>query len=84
MKVRNGFVSNSSSSSFIIDRNYLSQVMIDAIIERNNREWDNGDEWTITLTEKYLYFYTHMDNFDLESYIITEFNMPKEAFLEDV
>ena len=51
MKIRNGFVSNSSSSSFIIKKDKLSKDQIDAIISNDykdiiqgyisNMEWDN-------------------------------------------
>ena len=69
MKIRTGFVSNSSSSSFIVDKNYLSAEQI-ALIKNHSEEgakygieWP--DAWFIEETEKHIRGYTSMDNFDM-------------------
>jgi hypothetical protein len=46
MKVRLGFVSNSSSSSFVVALSVLKQSDIDAIMNYAESE-DNHDAWTI-------------------------------------
>jgi len=74
MKIRTGFVSNSSSSSFMIDKYYLSQEQIDKI--KNHLEVSKGmnedfynkdayDAWDITEEGKYIKGFTSMDNFDM-------------------
>jgi len=59
MRIRNGFVSNSSSSSFIINKKNLTEEQIELIKDHfevgkkfEEMYWDgeychNGDEWTI-------------------------------------
>ena len=86
MKTRSGFVSNSSSASFVVAIDALTPaqlVMIHHHIEvaqllqklnpKLNWDADPGDEWTIeekqvdgkaTLTGD-----THMDNFDMASFM---------------
>ena len=72
MKSRNGFVSNSSSSSFIIDKYYLSEYQIKMIkeyhsesqkmVEQELARWDDdfdGEEYS----DEYDY-YMELPNFD--------------------
>ena len=71
MKHRNGFVSNSSSSSFIIDKYYLSQKQINQISNHKDcgEDYADTDYWTIEDMGNKLYGRTHMDNFAMDEYM---------------
>jgi hypothetical protein len=78
MKIRNGFVSNSSSSSFVIAKGFLSQYQIDKIYhhadnleENENLSPDKDDAWDITEDEYLIKGYTSMDNFDMREYLLS-------------
>lgn len=82
MKIRFGFVSNSSSCSFLINKNYLSNHQIELICDHItliNSEWDN---WDITEElingEVYLKGFTIMDNFDMETYLLETVKVKSE------
>ncbi len=84
MKMRNGFVSNSSSSSFVIYKDNLSDVQ--ECIVRHYRDFirlckkvglDNDslfeyvdciDDWEMQEDEKEFAFHTCMDNFYLDEF----------------
>lgn len=89
MKIRNGFVSNSSSSSFIIPLIELSNDEIETIknhinIAKKHTDYysfgwvDDGDKWSIRIDENYLSGYTNMDNFDMYEFIHKYMKIPKE------
>ena len=75
MKTRNGFVSNSSSSSFIISKNVLNEIQIDAIKNHASNLYfkrsgcDKYDAWNISEDDLFIYGSTSMDNFDMEKFL---------------
>jgi hypothetical protein len=80
MKTRNGFVSNSSSSSFMIDKYYLSDHQIEQIKdykevatkfnEAGIKEFDYIDDyWVIKETPGTIGGDTFMDNFDMHEFL---------------
>ena len=78
MKIRNGFVSNSSSSSFIIKKTKLSETQIKQIKNHikayKEFDMDHGytidkcDEWSISETTDLLIGSTSMDNFNMNKF----------------
>jgi hypothetical protein len=86
MKVRKGFVSNSSSSSFIIDKKHLTNAEI-KIIKNHITEAQKYEElkysdeynaWSISETEYELLGRTSQDNFDM-SLFLTKIGVPEEV-----
>jgi hypothetical protein len=76
MKNRQGFVSNSSSSSFIIKKEALTGEQIDKIInhveeaEKMIDMYCNADDaWSIESDEYIIKGSTWMDNFDMEEFL---------------
>lgn len=74
MKIRTGFVSNSSSSSFVINKYWLSQDQVQKICNHtsigeemgmSNTDWS----WSITDNEKTIEGSTYMDNFDMREFL---------------
>lgn len=76
MKIRTGFVSNSSSSSFIIQKRDLTALQLFLIKEhsevgqRLGMQFAETDAWTITETETEISGSTFMDNFDMKEYFV--------------
>jgi len=75
MKIRIGFVSNSSSSSFVVSLRKLSLEQLCKILnhqywgEKLGIEYAKSDSWDITIRKGVLYGDTSMDNFDMETFL---------------
>lgn len=75
MKVRTGFVSNSSSSSFVIllDRvtgKQVKQIQAHQIKgEKMGIPFADSDPWTIEVTDSVVRGWTFMDNFDMREFL---------------
>jgi len=79
MKVRLGFVSNSSSSSFIVQKKALSEVQMNALKDHINYANENFPQigwaekintWSIGETDEQITLSTGMDNFDMKEFLI--------------
>jgi hypothetical protein len=68
MKTRTGFVSNSSSSSFIIDKKHLTTQQIE-LIKNHSASEGCDDPWDVEEKGEYVVGSTWMDNFDMEKYL---------------
>ena len=80
MKRREGFVSNSSSSSFIIETKFIS----DDLLERAEVKASESDPvWTIDKIGKYYHFDTWMDNFSMNEYLTKYNGVPEGAIIWD-
>ncbi len=86
MKIRNGFVSNSSSSSFVIYRESLTnkqltkilniEKTIEKLIEKDEKlsekfEYYDQDPWRIVVSDDFVFGETSMDNFDMSAFLKT-------------
>jgi len=78
MKKRDGFVSNSSSSSFIVNKHYISMYQMDLIRAHKDKVHADYDVWNIDDLGDVIRFSTGMDNFDMEGYLV-EIGVPEHA-----
>lgn len=75
MKIRTDFVTNSSSSSFIISKRFLDNDQLEAIrnhyclAKKLNLEIERFDQWNIDEDSEFITGYTHMDNFDMNEFL---------------
>lgn len=85
MKIRNGYVSNSSSASFVIPLDMLCDCKIDSIhnhvqeAQKHKAYYDFGDVedgWSITQEEHYILGYCVMDNFDMHTFLHDYLKIP--------
>lgn len=75
MKIRNGFVSNSSSSSFVISSDKVTAKQLYKII--NHCDWGKmkgvgtyyDDPWHIEVDENEIRGETSMDNFNMREFL---------------
>lgn len=76
MKTRDGFVSNSSSSSFVLPKKYLSKCQLGLIHAK--LVLDEPEGWDITEDDEAVRGFTHMDNYDYVGFLIDEVEVKPE------
>ena len=81
MKVRSGFVSNSSSSSFIVKLKYISDYALEKMLEEALFNQNEYDAWSFEQEDGYLIGRTDMDNFDAISSLVN-YGVPRDVFVE--
>ena len=86
MKIRTGFVSNSSSSSFVIPRNHLSEDQIDAIMNMQDEDPSFDYSWSVMDDGNELQFYTSMTtNWDIFKFLrrhgVNTSNLEDDGFM---
>jgi hypothetical protein len=96
MKIRTGFVSNSSASSFVILLADISDKQMDMIINNVeiakkidndllkkglNQKYEWYDGWSIRKDDTSLWLHTTMDNFDMVQFIEDEVGIDPSKFL---
>jgi hypothetical protein len=96
MKIRNGFVSNSSSSSFIIQLNKMTDkqkamiydhikigMEIDEKLKQEGKEpfYEYYEQWDVQEDDFVIWCATSMDNFPLYELIISEIKIKREDII---
>jgi hypothetical protein len=98
MKIRNGFVSNSSSSSFVVDVRDLSvdqkQMIVDHIELAKEMQWgglrqcgglfSEHDKWDIVDKDVFWELSTFLDNFDMRSWLVDVVGVPEDKIGSDL
>jgi len=69
MKIRNGFISNSSSTSFTIDKNNLTKEQIILIQDHYLDCDDTDDEWFIYDENNEISGHTSSHRFNMKKYL---------------
>lgn len=91
MKIRFGFVANSSSCSFSLVKKMLSPLQIDIIknhikyallfgYDNHGYGVDEYQDWNIKEFDDSIVCDTTMDNFDLSDFLIEVIKVPESAF----
>ena len=83
MKIRLGFVSNSSSSSFVVNLDLFSPKLLREI-SNQNLNLEEYEKWDIDINyEKNLFeAFTIMDNFNLKDFLIKK-GIPSEEIKDE-
>lgn len=89
MKKRKGFVSNSSSSSFIISKEHISSEQRHLIYAHDQSEEFKKyctieDCWLITEGKIWMVLSTTMDNFDMFNYLVDVVGIDSEQIQEEI
>jgi len=90
MKKRIGFVSNSSSASFVIKNENITELQRTLIINHieaakllfNYEDCRDSDAWSIDVTDDVIKVSTGMDNFDMWTFLY-KIGIPNEH-IEDI
>lgn len=91
MKTRQGFVSNSSSSSFVIMKDAISALDAEYLLDHvgyakklNDPEFDGEDNgWQIIDQGRSFLCTTSMDNFDLKGFALKYLGLKEDDILDE-